>query len=384
MHLKKLSLYAAAISLLTLSSTAVHAAGTKQQLSGDAARCAALASVDPGDNSQVTAELVPAAFPVPNAHPMMGASPNLKTKNAFCRVQVTARPDQSEIHYEVWMPIASKWNGRFFGVGAGGFGGDILYASAPTFALGGLSGAMDAGYAAMASDYGHRSSMMDLTWAAGNPQQVADFGYRAVHVSTKGAKLLTAKFYGRKPNYSYWNGCSRGGAMAMVNAQRWYTDYDGIVAGNPARDWVRSLTSSTAYTLRQVRDPLARIPRSKLPFIHKAVLDQCDALDGVKDGIVSRAGQCRVDVRKLTCSAADSDQCLTAGQADALAEIYTGIRKRNGDRLADPYMPGAEANLPFLGMTSFAPSGTPSSPTSVAQFWSSFVYENPSYDPGAS
>lgn len=127
----------------------------------------------------------------------------------------------------------------------------------------------------MATDYGHRSAPASLMWAAGQPQKVADFGYRAVHVATIGAKRIAASFYGKQPNYSYWNGCSRGGAMGMVNAQRWHEDYDGIVSGNAARDWIRGLTSGSAYILRQVRDPAARAFRRRK--FHSFTLRWCNS-----------------------------------------------------------------------------------------------------------
>ncbi|RLK57607.1 feruloyl esterase [Stenotrophomonas rhizophila] len=373
---KRVSLYLAGLTLAAGAVGPVQAATPSGQ-DGEAGRCAALKNINLGPDISVTsATLVQAPFKI--TEPDYGSGevkPPPPTTKPFCRVEVLAKPDQSEIYYEAWLPVRANWNGRFYGVGAGGFGGAI--------SLSGLSKAMDQGYAAMATDYGHRSAPASLMWAAGQPQKVADFGYRAVHVSTTGAKRIAASFYGKQPDYSYWNGCSRGGSMGMVNAQRWYEDYDGIVSGNAARDWVRGLTSGSAYILRQVRDPAARIPPAKIPFIHAAVLQQCDARDGLKDGLISQADQCKVDTKKLLCTGGDRDDCLTKGQASALDEIYTGVRKKNGDRLADPFMPGAEQELMFLGATSFAPGGSWGT-SANAEFWSGFVYEDPAYDPGKS
>ncbi|WP_340314905.1 tannase/feruloyl esterase family alpha/beta hydrolase [Rhizorhabdus argentea] len=376
MSKKRISLYVGGLTLMAGAAVPVQAATPSGQGS-DAGRCAALKDIDLGPDTRVTnATMVQTQFKILEPDYGSGeATPPPATTKPFCRVEVLAKPDQSEIHYEAWLPVPADWNGRFYGVGAGGFGGSI--------SLSGLAKAMDQGYAAMATDYGHRSAPAGLMWAAGQPQKLADFGYRAVHVSTTGAKRIAEKFYGKKPNYSYWNGCSRGGAMGMVNAQRWSADYDGIVAGNAARDWIRSITSSSAYILRQVRDPAARIPPAKIPFIHAAVMQQCDARDGLKDGLISQAGQCHVDTKRLLCKAGEREDCLTPGQASALDEIYTGIRRSNGDRLAYPYMPGSEQGFVFLGATSFAPGGFWGT-SANAEFWAGFLYENPAFDPGKS
>jgi len=360
-----------------------YAAVSKAKGDSDAARCSALQKfVVDSDTTITQATLMPAQFVTPPSD--MGMSmPGRAVSKSFCRVEVTAKPDQSEINYEVWLPLASDWNGRFFGVGTGGFGGGVLYNAPPTFAQGGLAGAVEKGYAAMATDYGHKSPGMNLMWAVHKPAQLADFGFRAVHASTVGAKKITAAFYGKQPNYAYWDGCSRGGAMGMVNAQRWYTDYNGIIAGDPARDWIRNLVSSSAYALRQVRDPASRLPESKRAMLHKAVLDQCDAVDGLTDGLIQSARQCKFDPSKLLCKGAESDSCLTKGQVEAVKELYTGIVGRHGQQIADPYLPGSESMWMFYGTDEFKPDmKTPLA--SVAQFWSGFVYEDPTFDPGKS
>ncbi len=354
-----------------------------REASGDAQRCNGLSSlVVDADTTVTKVTYITTPFETPRSE--MGAPmPGRTVDKPFCRVEITARPGGSDIRTEIWLPASASWNGRFFGVGTGGFGGGILYSAPPTFAQGGLAGAMEKGYAAMATDYGHRSGGGELLWAIGNPQQLADFGYRAVHVATLGAKKVAAAFYGKAPEYSYWDGCSRGGAMGMVNAQRWFDDYDGIIAGNPARDWVRSLTSSTAYTLRQVRDPASRIPGTKRAAIHAEVMKQCDAADGLVDGLATSSGQCKFDAKQMLCEGADGDDCLTAPQADALNELYTGITDEKGDQIADPYMPGSEIFWPFLGATAFN-NASPGSTGSVSQFWSGFVYGDANFDTGKS
>lgn len=361
---------------------AMTPAGGKTPAS-DGERCAALQGMAVDSYTKITrATLVQPPFVTPASEMGVPIPPRPMSK-PFCRAEVKVQHEKSEINYEVWLPVTANWNERFFGVGTGGFGGGILYAAPPTFAQGGLAGAVEKGYAAMATDYGHKSSGMNLMWAVNRPDMLADFGYRAVHVSTVGAKKITAAFYGKAPNYSYWDGCSRGGAMGMVNFQRWYEDYNGIIAGDPA-DWIRNLVSASAFALRQVRDPASRLPEAKRAMLHRAVLDQCDRVDGLADNLVGSASMCKFDPSKLLCTGKETDSCLTKPQLETVKQLYTGIRGRDGQQLADPYLPGSEQFWSHFGVSDFKPDGKPSSLTSVAQFWSGFVYEDPRFDPGKS
>ena len=154
-----------------------------------------------------------------------------KTLPAFCRVVVKAKPtSDSDIAIEVWMPLEG-WNGRLQGLGNGGFAGLIDH-----FELG---AAMAKGYAATATDTGHTGSPIDAAWALGHPEKVVDFGHRGIHEMTSVAKLVVQKFYGAGPTHSYFAGCSDGGREALMEAQRYPADYDGILAGAPANNWTR-------------------------------------------------------------------------------------------------------------------------------------------------
>jgi hypothetical protein len=146
---------------------------------------------------------------------------------AFCRVVVEAKPTaDSDIKIEVWMP-ASGWNGKLQGIGNGGFAGVIDYPE--------LGAGVSKGYATTATDTGHTGAPVDAVWALGHPEKIADFGHRGIHEMTRVAKELIRAFYGKDVRHSYFNGCSDGGREALMEAQRYPADYDGIVAGAPAR-----------------------------------------------------------------------------------------------------------------------------------------------------
>src|SRR5262249_62210737 len=147
-----------------------------------------------------------------------------------------------------------------------------------------MATAWAAGYAAASTDTGHTGN--NPNFITGHPEKVIDFGYRAVHEMTIAAKAIIGAYYGNGPKYSYWNGCSTGGRQALMEAQRYPNDYDGILAGAPANDRTH-LTVSGVWVAQAVHASEASyIPPAKFPLIHEAALNACDARDGVKDGII--------------------------------------------------------------------------------------------------
>jgi len=149
-----------------------------------------------------------------------------KDLTAFCRVAAEVRPaTDSIIKFELWMP-ASGWNGKFLGVGNGGFSGEIFYPF--------MTDPLAPGYATASTDTGHEGSVIDASFALGHPEKLVDFGYRAVHEMTIKAKTIITAYYGQAPRFSYWSGCSTGGRQGLMEAQRFPADYNGIVAGAPA------------------------------------------------------------------------------------------------------------------------------------------------------
>ena len=202
---------------------------------------------------------------------------------------------------------------------------------------------MEKGYATVATDAGHVGSPIDASWALGHPEKVVDFGHRGIHEMTRVAKLILAQFYGSAPRHSYFEGCSDGGREALMEAQRYPGDYDGILAGAPANNWTGLLSTAIVDTQALTATPASFIPQAKIPTIANAVLAACDELDGVRDGILNDPRQCHFDPASIQCNAGeDTDKCLTAPQVAVLKLIYVGLRDANGRSIFPGYLPGAE------------------------------------------
>lgn len=251
---------------------------------------------------------------------------------AFCRVAATLRPSSdSDVRIEVWMPLAN-WNGKFQGVGNGGFAGTITYTSGSGGVERGMAEALKRGYATASTDTGHTADA-GATFLA-NREKLVDFGYRAVHEMTVAAKAIVATFYGAGPKLSYWNGCSLGGRQGLMEAQRFPADYDGIVAGAPANPQSRLASWNVYVGQAALKDPVNTIPPSKYPMIHRAVLNACDASDGLKDGLISEPDRCSFDFESLACSGEDSASCLTSAQVETARTVTNPVlRSKTGEAI---------------------------------------------------
>lgn len=253
---------------------------------------------------------------------------------AFCRVTADDKPSaDSNIKIEVWMPV-SGWNGKFRGQGNGGFAGEIDYHA--------LGIAIAQGYTSAATDTGHAAPGTDATWALGHPEKIIDYGHRAIHEMTLVGRATVKAFYGDAPKHSYFASCSNGGRQALMEAQRYPEDYDGILAGAPANWWTHLLTSALYDAQTTTIEPDSYIPSSKIPAIAQAVLAACDTKDGVKDGILNDPRQCRFDPATTLCNQGDSDSCLTQPQVTALKKLYDGAHDSKGNEIFPGFLPGAE------------------------------------------
>jgi feruloyl esterase len=252
---------------------------------------------------------------------------------AFCRVTATLTPSSdSDIKIEVWLPVAG-WNGKLESVGNGGWAGVISY--------GALAGALAGGYAGASTDTGHTGN--GGSFALGHPEKMTDFAYRSVHVMTLAAKAIVAAFYGRGPDISYWNGCSTGGRQGLTEAQRYPSDYNAIIAGAPANNRIHLYVWSLSIAQAIHRDEASYIPPNKYPLIHSAVLDACDALDGLKDGLIGDPTRCHFDPKVLTCKGGDEASCLTAPQVETAHRIYSAVKNpRTGQEIYPGLEPGSE------------------------------------------
>jgi feruloyl esterase len=252
---------------------------------------------------------------------------------AMCRVAGTVAP---QIRFEVWMPEAGSWNGRFQAVGGGGLAGIISYPA--------MGQAIRAGFATASTDTGHVST--DTTWMR-NRQQMIDYGYRAIHEMTVKSKAIIEAHYGSAPMYSYFNGCSTGGRQGLMTAQRFPNDYDGIVSGAPVNNFtnlhIGQLWAAHATLMR----PGARLGQDELRLLHTAALEQCDANDGVRDGIITDPRSCDFDPGTLACAAGQSGDCLTSAQVDSARLLYQGaVNLRTGEPIYPGLEPGGEGPQP--------------------------------------
>ena len=347
--------------------------GTGALFADDA--CAKLAALKIPNASITLAQTVAAGAFVGPPEPFSGVdiSAFYKTLPAFCRVVAEAKPtSDSDIKIEVWMP-SSGWNGKLQGIGNGGFAGLIDDRQ--------IGMAVKAGYAGTATDTGHTGSPIDAAWAVGHPEKVADFGHRGIHEMTRVAKALVQAFYGKAAQRSYFAGCSDGGREALMEAQRYPQDYDGILAGAPANDWVPLLTTAAYDTQALTLDPASFIPQTKIPTIAAAVNAACDELDGVKDGILNDPRQCKFDPASIQCKGEDSEKCLTAPQVEALKKLYAGPQDSQGHTVFPGYVPGAEEGQGGWGLWITGPAPAKSLMAFFGNgFFGSMVYEKADWD----
>lgn len=341
------------------------------QPSGSPARtCASLAQLNLPKVTITQAENVAAGAFVPPDLKQGEKVPEWSTSlPAFCRVVAKLTPTaDSDIKLEVWMPL-SGWNGRFKGQGNGGFAGYIAY--------GGLAASITQGYATASTDTGHSSE--GAAWALGHPEKVVDYGYRGIHEMTVDAKTIVEAFYQAGPKWSYFASCSNGGRQALMEAQRFPDDYDGILAGAPANAWTKLLT--LALHILQSFDPSGYIPASKVPVIGKAVLAGCDAQDGVTDGVLNDPTQCHFHPETLLCRGADSDACLTASQVKSLRAIYGGLQDASGQQIFPGLLPGSEEGRG--GWETWVTGSEPGKSAGhfyVTEYFANMVYEKPDWD----
>lgn len=296
--------------------------------------CDTLANAVIGTATITASTLVPEGPYVPPARPgapaAQAAAPQ-PTLPAHCDVRGVIRPtSDSEIKFAMWMPVAG-WNGKYRQEGNGGWAGNIPFQA--------MVDALRRGYVTAGTDDGHEGAGAD--WAIGHPEKLIDFGHRAVHEVNVHSKLIIQKLYGSGPSRSYFMGCSDGGREGLMEAQRYPTDFDGMVLGAPANRWSGLFTAFVWNELAQLKTPDSKIPVAKLPAIQNAVIAACDKKDGVEDGLLEDPRTCRFDPAVLTCKGADSPQCLTAPQVEALKQIYGGPKNpRTGEQLYPGFYPG--------------------------------------------
>jgi feruloyl esterase len=328
-------------------------------LAANVAACDSLMSLALPDTTIQSAALVPAGpFAVP-ASPGAGGGKPITVAEA-CRVAGTVKP---AIKFEVWLP-ASGWNGKFQAVGGGGFAGVISY--------GAMAAALNAGYATASTDTGHAGS--NGAWALNRPDLVVDYGYRAIREMTLKSKAIVEAFYGKGPRLSYFVGCSTGGRQGLMEAQRYPTDYDGIVAGAPANNFTHLTAGNIWMAAATLKDEATRLSPAKLAVLNKAALAFCDARDGVSDGLIESPLSCPFDPAVVQCTGAETDSCLTPVQVGASRRLYGPlVNPRTNEFIFPGFPPGSE-------LTWGALAGGPQPLFIPLDFYKYFVHSSPNWD----
>jgi len=297
---------------------------------------------------------------------------------AFCRVRGVSRPTpDSEIEFEVWLPEAA-WTRRLHMVGNGGYSSNIYYAQ--------MAQRLRVGDVAVATNTGHRGK--DLSFGVGHSEKIADFAHRAVHESVVAAKAVTAAYYGAPADHAYFSGCSTGGYQALMEAQRYPDDFDGIIAGAPGNN--RSALNMAFLWNYQAnhrpgddRHPI--LDADKLKLINRAAIARCDRLDGVADGVINDPRLCRFDLAALQCAKGQTTGCLTPLEIAAARRIYAGPSDpRTGRAIYPGYPFGSEgvmasADDDHPGWTGYwADPDKPTEPQRV-DFFRHWVFDDPKW-----
>lgn len=286
-------------------------------------------------------------FVVPNSNPPQ----TITGLPAFCRIAATLTPTaDSSIKIEVWLP-ETTWNGRFLGTGGGGFQGVISYNE--------LASGIQAGFAATNSDLGTGVSGCNSLFCGsagnmgnplaiefgdppnptaglfGHPERIKDFGYRAIHLMTVHGKEIANAFYPRNPGKAYFAGCSTGGQNALMEAQRFPDDYDGILAGAAAFNRTHLHMAGLASWQNAHASPGRFIQPGQMTLINKAVIAQCVGRDGgaKTDQFLTDPRDCPFDPKVLQCTGGNAPPaCLTSEQVTTIQKYYAGtIDPVNGD-----------------------------------------------------
>ncbi|KAH9838382.1 feruloyl esterase-like protein [Rhodofomes roseus] len=257
----------------------------------------------------------------------------------FCRIELTVTTNStadSRCNTELWLP--TTWNGRFLAIGNGGFAGGINVGE-----LGYV--AVNQSYAGMSTNQGHNSTVTSVTWAGPhNDNAIVDWGWRAMHLSVVVGKEVVQQYYGSAQNHSYYIGCSQGGRSGLKEMQLYPDEFDGLVIGSPAA-WHSHLRMWAGY-LYKLAEPSTSDryidPALWTNVIHEEVLNQCDAIDGLSDGIINDPRLCDFNASALACqSGQNSTTCLSSIQVETFEKAYSDYIV-NDHWVFGSYYPGGE------------------------------------------
>jgi feruloyl esterase len=335
---------------------------TFHSLPASAATCESLASMKLPDATITLAQSMAAGAFAPAGGGGRGGGAQFSDLPAFCRIMATLKPTtESDINIEVWLP-AANWNGKFNAVGNGGWNGSIDQNA--------LATALRRGYAAASTDTGHQGG--GGVWMQ-NQQKLIDFGSRAVHEMTVKGKAFINAYYGNDAKLSYWTGCSAGGRQGVKAAQSYPNDFDGIVAGAPALNSTGRAAFSVWIAQNMHKEEGSYIPPTKYGVVHDAVLEACDALDGVKDRVLENPRMCKFDPKVLQCSAGDTASCLTSPQVLSAQTMYKPVVN---SRTKKEIFPGLE----YGSETGWATFGGAQPFGIGTQMYQFMIFKDPNWD----
>jgi hypothetical protein len=279
---------------------------------------------------------------------------------AHCLVEgeINKRTGSDGVEYgdKFELRLPQSWAGRLFFQGGGGLDGTVnpaIGATGPPSTA--TKTALARGYAVVSTDGGHQGKNPGDASFGVDPEARADYQYRSTDLVVGVAKKIVASYYGRKPDHSYMVGCSNGGREGMIAAQRYPSDFDGVVAGDPAFNLTNAAIAEAWFTIKfadiSPKDTTGKpllyqaLSDSDLNLLSAAVLKKCDSLDGLADGIIDNPEACHFDPVVLQCKAEKNDSCLSEAQVRTIQSTFAGPKNSRGESLYSdwPYDSGINA-----------------------------------------
>jgi feruloyl esterase len=355
-------------SRVLLAAAAVQIFSATEVWAASAGSCESVVTLRLAKTTLATQSISDSTYSPSSDIPRMSVAP-------FCRVAGVSQPvSGSRIGFEVWLP-KKDWNGRLKMFGNGGYSSALPYAE--------MAAHLKEGYAVVGTDTGHTGEGPDF--GLNRPEAIIDWGYRAVHTSIANAKRVVAEFYGRNARFSYFKGCSTGGHQALMEAQRFPEDFDGIVAGAPGNNRTHLNAGFLwQFVQNQVRggQPRQIVPARKLAMLGKAAYAACRKQNGAdagglaSDPFLNDPLSCNVDPAALLCGGAETDECLTSAQVAVVKRMYDGaVNPRTGERIFFGWPAGSEAGWSQY----WADPQNPAEPAR-ADFWRYWAFKDPQWN----
>jgi feruloyl esterase len=270
--------------------------------------------------------LAPPGTTIKSADPTATPVPHCKIDGYI----ITNNPGPNQVNFRLQLPDKG-WTGRYYFIGMGGSAGYV-----PTDSQIPAGNPLFKGFAVAGTDTGRQGDMLDWGFLT-DPAKAEDHIHRAAHVTAVATQQITKQYYGTQKLNRYFSGCSGGGRMATMSIERHPEDFDGVLLGAPGG---RSNATMLAfiYNAQQMnREPGAWPSPAKLQMLDKKVTEQCDALDGAKDGIIWDHRACKVDFDKFKCASGDQPDCLTGPELTTVKAIVAGPKGPNGKQIKMGY-----------------------------------------------